>query len=54
MQQRLFKGTLETLPELVAEAGARAPTLIIVGQVVMLQDKLGWFDPQSSGAHQPT
>ena len=54
MQQRLFKGNLETLPGLVAEAGVRAPTLIIVGQVVALHEKLAWFEPQSTSTLQPT
>lgn len=54
MQQRLYKGTLETLPALVAAGGARAPTLIIVGEVVTLHDKLAWFEPQASGAQHPT
>ena len=41
-QQRTVVGTLGTLPRLAVEAGLRAPTLILVGQVVGLRHKLGW------------
>ncbi|CAB1368129.1 L516 [Denitratisoma oestradiolicum] len=42
--QRTVCGTLGTLPRLAQEAGLRAPTLIIVGEVVKLRDKLSWFE----------
>jgi len=42
--QRVFTGTLETLPQLVAEHDVHAPTLVIVGEVVTLRDKLAWFE----------
>ncbi|MDH1619686.1 siroheme synthase CysG [Pseudomonas chengduensis] len=42
--QRVFTGTLETLAELVAEYEVHAPTLVIVGEVVTLRDKLAWFE----------
>jgi uroporphyrin-III C-methyltransferase/precorrin-2 dehydrogenase/sirohydrochlorin ferrochelatase len=42
--QRVFTGTLETLPQLVAEHEVKAPTLVIVGEVVQLRDKLAWFE----------
>jgi uroporphyrin-III C-methyltransferase/precorrin-2 dehydrogenase/sirohydrochlorin ferrochelatase len=38
-------GTLADLPARVAEAGFKAPTLTIVGEVVGLRDKLAWFEP---------
>ena len=41
-QQRTVVGTLTTLPRLAAEAALRAPTLILVGQVVTLRHKLAW------------
>ncbi|MGA7179343.1 MAG: siroheme synthase CysG [Thiobacillaceae bacterium] len=41
--QRVVTGTLETLPAIAVEAQLRAPTLIIVGSVVSLHDKLKWF-----------
>ena len=42
--QRVFTATLATLPESVAEAEVHAPTLIIIGSVVTLREKLGWFE----------
>ena len=42
--QRTVTGTLSTLPELAEAARLKAPTLIIVGQVVRLRDKLTWFE----------
>jgi uroporphyrin-III C-methyltransferase / precorrin-2 dehydrogenase / sirohydrochlorin ferrochelatase len=44
--QRVVTGTLTTLPELAAAAGLKAPTLIIVGNVVRLREKLGWYQPE--------
>jgi uroporphyrin-III C-methyltransferase/precorrin-2 dehydrogenase/sirohydrochlorin ferrochelatase len=44
--QRVFTGTLETLPGIAAIEKLQAPTLIIVGGVVSLRDKLAWFYPQ--------
>jgi uroporphyrin-III C-methyltransferase/precorrin-2 dehydrogenase/sirohydrochlorin ferrochelatase len=43
--QRVFTGTLATLPEIVERSKVKAPTLIIVGDVVRLRDKLKWFEP---------
>lgn len=42
-RQRVFTGTLATLPELLAGENVRPPTLIIVGDVVRLHEKLSWF-----------
>ncbi len=42
-RQKTVTGTLTTLPDLAAGAGLRAPTLILVGRVVTLRDKLAWF-----------
>ena len=42
--QRVFTGTLESLPTLVAEHQVQAPTLVIVGEVVSLREKLAWFE----------
>lgn len=44
--QRVFTGTLANLPQLVAEHEVHAPTLVIVGEVVTLRDKLAWFEGQ--------
>lgn len=43
--QRVYTGTLATLPEILADNEIHAPTLIIVGNVVSLQNKLAWFKP---------
>lgn len=42
--QRVFVGNLDSLAPIVRDAGAKAPTLLIVGHVVSLQDKLAWFN----------
>ncbi len=44
--QKIFTGTLETMPGALAREEIRPPTLIIVGEVVRLHEKLRWFDPQ--------
>jgi uroporphyrin-III C-methyltransferase/precorrin-2 dehydrogenase/sirohydrochlorin ferrochelatase len=44
-EQRVLTGTLAGFPAQVAAAGVRAPTLIIVGEVVSLHQQLAWFDP---------
>ncbi|MFQ5760585.1 MAG: siroheme synthase CysG, partial [Acidiferrobacterales bacterium] len=45
LHQRVFVGTLETLPKTISAADVHAPTLVIVGDVVRLQQKLAWFQP---------
>ena len=42
--QRVFVGDLNNLPQVVRDSGAKAPTLIIVGHVVSLHNKLAWFN----------
>ena len=44
-QQRVLTGTLGTLPDIVHQSDVKAPTLIIVGEVVRLRDRLKWFEP---------
>ncbi|RMQ45913.1 Siroheme synthase [Pseudomonas cichorii] len=46
--QRVFTGTLANLPQLVAEHEVHAPTLVIVGEVVQLREKLAWFEGAQS------
>ena len=43
--QRVLTGNLATLPQIVRQSNVQAPTLIIVGEVVRLRDKLNWFEP---------
>ncbi len=44
--QRVLIGTLDTLPDIVQRTEVHAPTLIIIGEVVRLHDKLAWFETQ--------
>ena len=43
--QRVLVGDLNTLPDLVKNNNVRAPTLIVVGEVVNLHSQLNWFQP---------
>lgn len=45
VHQRVYTGTLASLPRVVEENDIKPPTLIIVGEVVALQEKLRWFEP---------
>lgn len=44
--QRVAAGTLATLPGIAARENFKAPTLVIVGDVVRLRDRLAWFEPR--------
>jgi uroporphyrin-III C-methyltransferase/precorrin-2 dehydrogenase/sirohydrochlorin ferrochelatase len=46
-KQRVLTGSLATLPDLTASAKLIPPTLIIVGEVVKLHQRLAWFEPES-------
>jgi uroporphyrin-III C-methyltransferase/precorrin-2 dehydrogenase/sirohydrochlorin ferrochelatase len=46
--QRVVSGTLSTLAQIATEAKLQAPTLIIIGGVVSLREKLSWFRPQGN------
>jgi uroporphyrin-III C-methyltransferase/precorrin-2 dehydrogenase/sirohydrochlorin ferrochelatase len=46
--QRVHIGDLTTLHEIVKKNNVKAPTLIIVGEVVKLHDKLNWFVPEGT------
>lgn len=43
--QLVLTGTLATLPNLVNRSDVKAPTLLIIGTVVRLREKLAWFEP---------
>jgi len=43
--QRVVTGTVGTLAALAAQEEVRPPALVIVGEVVALREKLGWFAP---------
>jgi uroporphyrin-III C-methyltransferase/precorrin-2 dehydrogenase/sirohydrochlorin ferrochelatase len=54
--QRVFTGTLANLPEIVEREQPKPPTLIIVGDVVQLQERLSWFsaaEDSEQGATSP-
>ncbi len=42
-EQRVYIGNLSSLAELVERNSVRAPTLIVVGEVVELHNKLSWY-----------
>ncbi|MFD1216652.1 MULTISPECIES: siroheme synthase CysG [Microbulbifer] len=42
-EQRVVAGTIGTLPELAKTHNVEAPALTIIGGVVTLRDKLGWY-----------
>nr|AFI78467.1 siroheme synthase [uncultured bacterium ws138B4] len=44
--QRVYIETLETMRDLPAREQLKAPTIIIVGEVVQLHEKLSWFGKQ--------
>ncbi len=48
--QRVFTGTLESIVEIAEHEKPMPPTLIIVGEVVKLRQKLSWFESNSKGA----
>lgn len=44
-KQRVYTGTLKTLPEINAQYEIKPPSMIIIGEVVRLHEKLAWFEP---------
>ncbi len=42
--QEVVTGTLETLPALIHETALKPPATIVVGDVVLLRDKLNWYE----------
>ncbi len=53
--QRTLIGTLETLPGIVGEREVHAPTLLIIGAVVGLRERLEWFgEADNPGPWPPT
>jgi uroporphyrinogen III methyltransferase/synthase len=43
-RQRTIEASLRELPAAVTAAGLASPTLVVVGDVVALRSKLGWFE----------
>ena len=48
IDQRVHIGSLETMPGIIAKQDVKAPTLIIVGEVVNLHETLQWFSPPTA------
>ncbi len=46
-EQKVVTGTLEDMPKKIQRADIKPPTLIIVGEVVKLHEKLNWFTSDS-------
>ncbi|MBI2992586.1 MAG: uroporphyrinogen-III C-methyltransferase [Gammaproteobacteria bacterium] len=44
-RQRVYVGTLATLPKLAGDHEIAAPSMAIIGEVVKLHEKLAWYDP---------
>ena len=42
--QRTFAGTLKTLPGIVEAEEIKPPSMMIIGEVVKLRDKLAWYE----------
>lgn len=45
--QKIIKGTLSTLADLSEKASIKAPSLVVVGDVVSLNEKLDWYSSKS-------
>jgi uroporphyrinogen III methyltransferase/synthase len=43
-EQKSVVGTLETIAQVVKDAGIRPPSLIVVGEVVKLRDEIDWYE----------
>ena len=43
--QRVFTGTLKTLPDIVDSHEIKPPSMVIIGEVVKLHEKLAWYEP---------
>ena len=48
-EQRVITGTLATMMGIVQTEQPRAPTLIVVGEVVRLHQDLAWFGAEKRG-----
>jgi uroporphyrin-III C-methyltransferase/precorrin-2 dehydrogenase/sirohydrochlorin ferrochelatase len=52
-EQRVVSADLATLAARAHEAGLKPPTLIIVGEVVRLRERLEWFEARRRGEPRP-
>jgi uroporphyrin-III C-methyltransferase/precorrin-2 dehydrogenase/sirohydrochlorin ferrochelatase len=44
-RQRVFTGDLTTLPPMIEKEEIKPPSMVIVGEVVKLHEKLAWYEP---------
>lgn len=49
-RQRVHIGTLAALPTSLEQGDIKPPTLIVVGDVVSLQERLAWFDDRQAAS----
>lgn len=47
-EQKVYIGNLETLSDIPKQHDIKPPTMIIIGEVVKLHEKLSWFEPQDN------
>lgn len=50
-QQKVVIGTLATIEQVLADNPVKPPSLIIVGEVVALHEKLAWYRGAEEGSH---
>jgi uroporphyrinogen III methyltransferase/synthase len=48
--QRTIVGTLETIAENVRAQNVAGPSVVVVGEVVRLRERIAWFEPQTQTA----
>jgi uroporphyrin-III C-methyltransferase len=49
-RQQVIKGTLATLPDLLAVEALPTPAIVVIGEVAALADELAWFEPDGQAA----
>jgi uroporphyrin-III C-methyltransferase / precorrin-2 dehydrogenase / sirohydrochlorin ferrochelatase len=52
-EQRELIGTLASLPDIAKSSEITPPTLVVVGEVIQLHQKLKWFETQNKAEHEP-
>jgi uroporphyrin-III C-methyltransferase/precorrin-2 dehydrogenase/sirohydrochlorin ferrochelatase len=50
----VLAGDLGTLPGIVRDGDVKPPTLIIIGEVVRLRERLKWFEPAGAAGEEIT
>jgi len=48
--QQVLTTTLDTIAEKTAKAGIKGPAILIIGSVVRLSERLGWFVPEGQAS----